>query len=128
MRALLVAVSLCACSSSSPAPPSAPADASSEGGGSHAVCSFNRDCPADERCACDVATGCFCEIGARGTGKSGVDACTTGNDCASSVCVEGPGGAYVCSGECATNADCGGSLPVCGDIAFVGRICVRAAP
>lgn len=104
-------------------PSDAPSDA--EASGSHSVCVFNRECPATERCACDVATGCFCETGPRGTGVNGVDACVTSNDCASSVCVEGPGGAYVCSGECAGSADCGGKLPVCSNIAFVGKICVR---
>jgi hypothetical protein len=112
----------------SDAPADAPADAldaPAEASGSHAVCAFNRECPATERCACDVSTGCFCETGPRGTGVNGVDPCVTGNDCASSVCVEGPGGAYVCSGECTGNADCGGKLPVCSNIAFVGKICVR---
>jgi hypothetical protein len=145
--ASLLALLLAACSSSSATAPAAvdaavdasldhsadadaaavdaPADAPTEVGGSHTVCAFNRECPASERCACDVATGCFCETGPRGTGVNGVDACASGNDCASSVCVEGPGGAYVCSGECTGNADCGGKLPLCSDIAFVGKICVR---
>ncbi len=105
--------------------PDAAAEARVDAGGSHAVCTFNRDCPSTERCACDEATGCFCETGARGTGVNGVDACASSNDCASSVCVQGQGGAYVCSGECASNADCGGKLPLCSDIAFVGKICVR---
>jgi hypothetical protein len=104
-----------------------PVDASLDAGGSGAACSFNKDCPSAERCECDVSTGCFCHTGARGTGKNGVDTCTTGNDCASAVCVEGPasGTAYYCSDECASGAQCMGALPVCSDIAFVGKICVR---
>ena len=91
-------------------------------------CTFNRDCPADQRCACDEATGCFCETGARGTGQNGVDTCADGNDCASSLCVEGDGGAFYCSDECETDDDCGEALPVCADIAFVGRVCIRETP
>ena len=91
-------------------------------------CSFNKECPSDQRCECDENTGCFCMQGARGTGKNGVDTCTTGNDCESSVCVEGQGDTYYCSDECQTNADCGAALPQCLDVAFVGRICVRQAP
>ena len=95
--------------------------------GAGAECTFNRDCIAEARCACDESTGCFCELGARGTGKNGVDACTTGNDCASSLCVEGPGGAYVCSDECNDVNDCGGKLPLCVNVALLGKICARSA-
>lgn len=76
-----------------------------------AECNFNRDCQAALRCECENGS-CSCQPGARGTGKSGVDACTSGNDCESSVCVEGPSGSF-CSDECTTNADCTGKLPVC---------------
>lgn len=94
-------------------------------GGPGATCVFNRDCIASARCAC--ANGdCVCETGPRGTGRSGVDPCTDGNDCASALCVEGPGGAFVCSGECMTPSDCGPSLRQCIEVALVGRICVRA--
>lgn len=96
------------------------------GTSSNLACSFNDDCPAAERCECDEATGCFCRLGARGTGVNGVDTCEDGNDCASAVCVEG-NGAYYCSGECVDGDDCGPQLPVCADIAFVGRICIREA-
>ena len=89
------------------------------------VCSFNSDCPTDERCGCDETTGCFCECGERGTGVNGVDTCADGNDCASSLCVEGPGGTYYCSDECADDDGCTGALPICSDIAFVGKICIR---
>jgi hypothetical protein len=92
-----------------------------------APCTFNRDCPSALRCECDLDAGCACAPGPRGTGKNGIDRCDGGNDCASSLCVEGPGGVYYCSGECVTAADCTGALPLCADIAFVGRICVREA-
>lgn len=90
-----------------------------------APCTFNRDCQIALRCECDLDAGCACSPGPRGTGQNGIDRCDSGNECASSVCVEGPAGVYYCSGECVTAADCRGALPVCSDIAFVGRICVR---
>jgi hypothetical protein len=90
-----------------------------------AECSFNRDCNAALRCECSEAAGCGCAPGARGTGKSGIDTCDGGNQCASAVCVEGPGGVYYCSDECDTSKECTGALPVCASIAFVGRICIR---
>lgn len=98
-----------------------------DGGGSGKACAFNRECPADERCECSEAAGCACKTGPRGTGKNGVDTCKDGNDCASSVCVEGPasGTAFYCSDECSSPAQCGGALPVCADIATLGKICVR---
>lgn len=90
-----------------------------------APCSFNRDCHSALRCDCDLDAGCACAPGPRGSGRAGADRCDGGNDCASSVCVEGPGGVYYCSGECVTAADCAGALPLCSDVAFVGRICIR---
>jgi len=98
-------------------------------GAEGATCSFNRDCHLALRCECDETTGCACKTGTRGTGKNGVDPCASGNDCASSVCVEGPpdSGSF-CSDECKTSNDCTGVLPLCSDIAFVGRICIRTAP
>lgn len=103
-----------------------PGDAGSvdAGPGSLAPCTFNSDCPAAERCECDETAGCFCRTGARGTGVSGVDPCDGGNQCASSLCVEGNGG-YYCSGPCTSPSDCGPRLPLCSDIAFIGQICVR---
>jgi hypothetical protein len=93
------------------------------------VCSFNRDCHAALRCECDQTAGCACKPGARGTGRNGIDACTSGDACASSVCVEGPPDAgSFCSDECLTSAQCTGMLPLCSDIAFVGRICIRTPP
>lgn len=113
-------------------PPPHAADAGSDapattddGGGPGAECSFNRDCAAALRCECTEANGCACAPGARGTGKNGIDRCDAGEDCASAVCVEGPGGVYYCSDECKTSGDCTGALPVCADIALVGRICIR---
>jgi hypothetical protein len=92
------------------------------------TCAFNRECAAAERCECDETSGCFCLPGARGTGVLG-DACTTGNDCASAVCVEGPtGGTSFCSDECGDDGDCMEPLARCLDVAFVGQICVRVPP
>ncbi len=101
-------------------------DASTVGeGGPGADCTFNRDCIAAARCACDESTGCFCEAGARGTGQNGIDPCTSGNDCTSSLCVEGPDGGSFCSDECGSAADCTGALPKCSNIDFIGMICIR---
>jgi hypothetical protein len=89
------------------------------------VCTFNADCGAGLRCGCDEATGCACEEGARGTGVSGVDTCVDGNDCATSLCVEDSDDTFTCSGPCDDDTDCAERLPVCSDIAFIGRICIR---
>jgi hypothetical protein len=45
------------------------------------------------------------------------------------VCVDGPpdSGSF-CTDECKSSNDCTGVLPLCSDIAFVGRICIRTAP
>ena len=142
--AVAAAIALsCSAASTSPAPATATAphaDAGSEAGADAslvvdgpgaegATCSFNRDCHAALRCECDVSAGCACKAGARGTGRNGVDACTSGNACASSVCVEGPPDAgSFCSDECATSGQCAGMLPLCSDVAFVGRICIRTPP
>jgi len=91
------------------------------------TCSFNADCQRALRCACTEEDGCACAEGTRGTGQSGVDSCTSGDDCATSLCLEGPGDELICSGPCVDDDDCGGALPVCAEIAFVGRICIRAA-
>ncbi len=87
-------------------------------------CTFNADCPAAERCEC-VDFACTCQFGVRGTGVAGVDPCVDGNDCASSLCVEGNGGLYYCSGQCTSAAQCGPNLPICSNIAFIGQICIR---
>lgn len=96
-------------------------DAASEAGAS---CVWNDECPPDQRCAC-TGDRCACESGPRGKGKVGVDACTTGLECESGVCVDGPDRA-LCSGRC--DAGCGGGLPRCVDVASVGRLCVREPP
>ena len=96
--------------------------------GPGAPCTFNSDCPDVTRCSCSEASGCACVVGARGTGVACVDACVTGDDCASSVCLQGPGDALVCSGPCVDNSTCHDKLPQCADVALVGRICVRATP
>lgn len=98
------------------------------GTSSNLGCTFNADCPDHERCECDIETGCICRIGVRGTGVNGVDTCEDGNDCASSLCVEGQNATYYCSDECDTSDDCGEHLPVCSNVAFVGRICIRQPP
>ena len=89
-------------------------------------CVFNYDCQLALRCECDQGV-CTCEPGARGTGKNGIDACDGGEQCASSLCVEGPGdgGVFYCSDECESNADCTGPLPRCKSVSFIGQICVR---
>ena len=88
-------------------------------------CSFNSDCPTQQRCECTQASGCFCKQGQRGTGKNGIDKCKVGNDCETSLCVEGSDGNYYCSAECKTDADCKTKLPICTTVAYVGRICIR---
>ena len=95
------------------------------GSSSEAPCSFNSDCPDNERC--DELAGFVCTAGPRGTGRTGVDLCNNGNDCAGAVCVEGwPEGTMYCSGPCGDGAGtCGGQLTVCMYVSFVGEICVR---
>jgi len=128
----------CAPSVDADAGPSSDAGAEGDGGvrdggrdggatSSMDVCTFNEDCPTAERCECDEQTGCLCLRGTRGAGEVGVDTCTSGNDCATALCVEGPGGTFYCSGPCSTEAQCAGELPVCADIALVGRICIRTS-
>ncbi|MCB9642791.1 MAG: hypothetical protein H6728_06905 [Myxococcales bacterium] len=95
---------------------------------SNTSCGFNKDCPANERCECDEQTGCFCKVGTRGTGKNGVDTCTSGNDCESALCIEGNEASFYCSDECTTDSDCGPNLPQCLSIQFVGTVCVRKQP
>jgi hypothetical protein len=107
----------------------APADAgvgAVDAGGPPMTCVFNRECPATDRCECDSLEECICQPGARGTGRNGLDRCTSGNDCASSVCSQGSDGGYYCSGECADDSDCEENLPRCLDVALIGRICVRS--
>ncbi len=89
------------------------------------VCSFNRDCPEAERCECDESTGCRCLLGSRGTGEAGRTPCTSGNDCASALCVEANGGTSLCSDGCASPSDCPAALPRCLSVARVGRFCAR---
>ena len=107
------------CSSDPPASASTPADASAVETG--AACVFNTDCPIGQRCDC-TADGCTCQLGARGTGKAGVDPCSSALDCESGLCVDAATG-MVCSGPCA--AGCGDKLPRCVDVATIGKICAR---
>jgi hypothetical protein len=91
------------------------------------ACTFNADCARDLRCGCADGV-CACEAGPRGCGVNGRDTCGDSNDCATALCVEGTGGSFFCSGPCAGDDECGAALPVCADIAFVGRICIRESP
>ena len=102
-------------------------DIASDIASSNADCTFNADCIASERCECDEIKGCFCKFGPRGTGKSGVDACKDGNDCETALCIEGPPSdkLFYCSGPCSSAGDCKGKLPICSNIAFVGKVCIR---
>ena len=102
-----------------------PSQSGSNPANAGAACAFNSECPADQRCEC-INFDCLCRPGARGTGCPGVDSCTVGEDCASSVCAENSTGGYTCSGTCDTDADCGPALPLCRDVSFVGRICIRS--
>lgn len=132
MRLALLSLALCgACSSGGPIDSPADTDVSvdtdvaSDPANRDGECVFNRECPADQRCTC-VDYACGCADGARGTGVNGVDTCVTGDDCASSLCVEGSGPAFYCTDECTTSDQCGGALPDCLDVAYIGRICVRS--
>jgi hypothetical protein len=89
------------------------------------TCSFNDDCQRGLRCECDGE--CACKAGTRGVKKAGAS-CVDGNDCASAVCLEGPNDALLCSDECKTANDCPDALPLCQDVAYVGRICTRTPP
>jgi hypothetical protein len=133
-----LAAALGACTSSSPSagttdgstdagsPDDASTDVPSADAKVGTACALNRECGRTERCECDEAAGtCTCKTGARGAGKNGVDACTDGNGCASALCVEGQRNKFYCSDECSKSTDCGPELPLCADIALVGRICIR---
>lgn len=104
---------------------SAPEGSGGDGGGSGKTCTFNSDCPTTERCECSEVAGCFCRTGARGTGKNGVDPCKNGQDCETALCVEGSDGLFYCSGACQTDSDCAQKLPICSNISFLGRVCIR---
>ncbi|AKV01171.1 hypothetical protein AKJ09_07834 [Labilithrix luteola] len=84
-------------------------------GGTGATCFVNRECDANLRCECDDNADCTCQPGVRGTGKNGVDKCTSGNECASSLCIGGPlpTDQHYCSDECTSDDDCTGTLPRC---------------
>ncbi len=135
MRAYLVycLLAVAACDGGTPAVDASAVDASSaevssdtfdprEAGG---TCSFNRDCVASERCSCTTASGCRCVLGPRGTGRAGVDRCASGDACESALCIEGNGGAMLCSAPCETAGECPAALPRCINVATVGRFCAR---
>ena len=86
-------------------------------------CFSNLDCLAADRCedqgGASLAVPC-CVPGMRGTGVLG-DPCSIDDDCATSLCIETPGG-YLCSGECTQPADCIPALPDCTKIpAILGK-------
>ncbi len=103
----------------------APDVSAEDGGVGGGTCSFNRDCVTAERCVCDDAAGCRCAPGTRGAGVSGVTRCTSGNDCASALCVEANGAFSLCSDTCAAPVDCPAALPRCLSISGIGRFCAR---
>lgn len=98
---------------------SAPADATVG-----QACTFNDDCAPAERCACSGGA-CACAVGPRGTLAPGASPCATGDDCASAVCLEGPGDVLTCSRACVDDVDCPAVLPRCLTVPTVGRLCVR---
>lgn len=89
-------------------------------------CSFNHDCQLSLRCEC-AGFDCTCQPGARGTGVPGA-VCTVGEDCVSSLCVDGPAADMLCSDACEVDLNCPESLPICSAIAGIGKICVRTPP
>jgi len=101
----------------------APRDANGPGEAG-ADCVFNRNCRLGLRCY-EEGTSFTCEQGARGTGRVGIDTCDSGNQCASAVCTQGPGSTFYCTDECTDATECGGMLPRCFPVTFIGRICVR---
>jgi hypothetical protein len=98
-----------------------------DGAAEGADCTFNKDCQSTLRCHCADATGCTCMTGARGTGQNGINECDSGDQCASSLCVEGtPANTFYCSDECLDANGCKSKLPKCLPTAgFPGSICVR---
>ena len=92
-------------------------------------CALNRECQHALRCEC-TDYECTCQPGPRGTGRNGIDTCDSGDQCASSICLEGPtDGEFICSDECVDAKDCVGKLPRCVPIAlFPTPICVREPP
>jgi hypothetical protein len=110
--------------SSIPADASAPAADAALPPDAGLPCTFNSDCPPNERC--DELAGFLCTAGPRGTGQNGVDPCGNSNDCDTALCVEGwPAGTYYCSGPCSGDAGCGPKLPRCIYVSFLGDICAR---
>lgn len=83
-----------------------------------AECVFNHDCQLALRCSACDAGYCFCEPGARGAGDNGVDACDSGDQCRSSLCVE-----ETCSDACESNDDCTGKLPRCYTVPGFAKFC-----
>jgi hypothetical protein len=93
-------------------------------------CSFNHNCKLALRCECDEDAPaeeplCACRPGERGTMKLGESPCTDGNDCESSLCLDGPNDVSTCSDECDTKEDCPANLPVCIAVTGVGKFCKR---
>lgn len=88
-------------------------------------CSFNDECRIDLRC--DEDKGFVCAPGARGTvGFAGP--CDSSNDCSNAVCLEGPDGGFFCSDRCVDEKNCQEPLPLCSNVAFLGKVCIRRPP
>lgn len=107
------------------APADAPIDVVSGDAKAGDPCTFNRECQANLRCECTEAAGCACKVGVRGTGQNGITECDSGNQCSSSLCVEGQANKYYCSDECEAGTDCKPNLSKCTNVAFIGKICTR---
>jgi hypothetical protein len=130
MRAVALILALAACGGPANPDPEPDTDADTveaNEANQDGACTFNRDCPADQRCAC-AEGDCACADGPRGTGLSGEDTCESGDDCASSLCLEGADDVLTCSGPCVDEGDCGPLLPVCARITGLGPVCIREAP
>ncbi len=80
------------------------------------ACVVNDDCASDSRCNVCVDLDCVCEVGPRGVGRTG-DSCTSGLDCASSLCVDD----RYCSDICERDLDCTPTYPVCNGFAHICR-------
>jgi len=87
-------------------------------------CFWNDDCAPSEACldqggeADDIPCCVQASRGAAALGEP-CDPLTGETQCASALCIEGPGGAF-CTSACASDAACPATLPRCLPIAFSG--------
>ena len=90
-----------------------------------ADCVHNRECVSGAFCK-EGPSSFVCTAGTAGAGVNGLTVCTTGNDCQSSICTQDAVGTNTCSDACDCDADCGGKMPKCVFLAFLGiGICAR---